>query len=101
MTVTSMGRRTLLGDDDNVNAGDLAGDLNAFWLMFGAILVFFMQSGFTMLEVGSVQHKNAKNILIKNIFDAAIGSLVWWLFGYGIAFGSDAGKFIGTTQVYI
>ena len=51
----------------------LASDVDAFWLMFGAILVFFMQTGFAMLEVGSVQAKNTKNILIKNIFDAAIG----------------------------
>jgi ammonium transporter, Amt family len=94
-----MGRRRLMGDDDGVSCTDLANDANAFWLMFGAILVFFMQTGFTMLEVGSVQHKNSKNILIKNIFDAAIGSLIWWLIGYGIAFGSDEGRFVGTTHV--
>lgn len=77
----------------------LASDVNSFWVLFGAILVFFMQTGFAMLEVGSVQAKNTKNILIKNIFDAAIGSISFWLIGYGMAFGSDEGKFIGTTQV--
>jgi len=42
-----------------------------------------------MLEVGSVQVKNTKNILIKNIFDATIAALMWWWTGYALAFGSD------------
>ena len=53
----------------------LTDDLDTFWLMFGAILVFFMQCGFAMLEVGSVSEKNTKNILMKNIGDAAIGAI--------------------------
>jgi len=43
-----------------------------------------------MLEVGSVNVKNTKNILIKNIFDATIAALMWWWTGYALAFGSDA-----------
>ena len=74
-------------------------DVNTFWLLFGAILVFFMQTGFAMLEVGSVQLKNTKNILIKNIIDAAVGAIAWWLVGYGIAFGEDHLKFFGRTNV--
>lgn len=50
-----------------------------------------------MLEVGSVQHKNAKNILVKNVFDAALGSCIFWFVGYGIAYGGDKGEFVGTT----
>ncbi|KAK7231152.1 ammonium transmembrane transporter [Aureococcus anophagefferens] len=46
------------------------GDIDAFWLLFGGVLVFWMQAGFAMLEVGSVSKKNTKNILVKNIFDA-------------------------------
>ena len=42
-----------------------------------------------MLEVGSVQLKNTKNILIKNVFDASIAAIFWWFFGYGIAVGDD------------
>mmetsp|Transcript_23009 Transcript_23009/g.33385 ORF Transcript_23009/g.33385 Transcript_23009/m.33385 type:complete len:486 (-) Transcript_23009:187-1644(-) len=74
----------------------LDSDMNVFWLLFGAILVFFMQTGFAMLEVGSVSSKNTKNILIKNIFDASIGAVSFWLLGYGFAFGEDSGGFIGT-----
>ena len=65
-------------------------DADTLWLMFGTVLVFFMQCGFAMLEVGYVQEKNTKNILIKNIFDASIGGLSWWTFGYGVAFGSSS-----------
>ncbi|CAM9265764.1 unnamed protein product [Ectocarpus fasciculatus] len=74
----------------------LAGDMDIFWLMFGAILVFFMQTGFAMLEVGSVSIKNTKNILIKNIGDASLGAICWWLLGFGVAFGDTTGRFIGT-----
>ncbi|CAN0257487.1 unnamed protein product [Ectocarpus sp. 12 AP-2014] len=73
-------------------------DMDIFWLMFGAILVFFMQTGFAMLEVGSVSIKNTKNILIKNIGDASLGAICWWLLGYGVAFGDTSGKFIGTNN---
>lgn len=83
----------------------LASDVNNFWVMFGAVLVFFMQTGFAMLEVGSVQKKNQKNILIKNVFDATLGAIIFWLYGYGIAFGTDTeggdndgGLFVGRTQ---
>ena len=103
----------------------LAADVDIFWLLFGSVLVFFMQTGkqtglhfvisvcyfmslisfyqyiihagFTMLEVGNVQLKNTKNILVKNVFDAALGSTIFWLWGYGIAHGDDEGDFVGTT----
>jgi Amt family ammonium transporter len=93
-----------LGGDDTLYLS--AADANAFWLLFGMILVFFMQAGFAMLEVGSVQIKNTKNILIKNLFDASIAAIFWWWTGYGIAFGKDEfgsdGKngFMGTTGFF-
>ena len=76
----------------------LKDDLDTFWLMFGAILVFFMQCGFAMLETGCVSEKNTKNILMKNIGDAAIGAICWWLLGFGFAFGETSGGFIGTDE---
>ena len=42
-------------------------------------------------QVGSVSIKNTKNILIKNIGDASLGAVCWWLFGYGVAMGDSAG----------
>ncbi|CAM9900828.1 unnamed protein product [Choristocarpus tenellus] len=75
---------------------DIQTDLDTLWLMIGAILVFFMQTGFAMLEVGSVSIKNTKNILVKNIGDASLGAMCWWLLGYGVAFGTDKSRFIGS-----
>ena len=68
--------------------------------MAGA-LVFFMQCGFAMLEAGIVQPKNATNILFKNLIDASLAAIGFWLIGYGIAYGTDKGGFIGTDNFAI
>jgi len=83
--------------------GTLQGDLDSMWLLFGAIIVFFMQTGFAMLEVGTISQKNTSNILLKNVLDAALGSLVWWAIGFGIAQGDASGNggFIGTTSFWL
>ncbi|QDZ18871.1 ammonium transporter [Chloropicon primus] len=57
------------------------------WLLICAFLVFLMQAGFAMLEVGTVRQKNAKNLMIKNIMDLAAGAFVWWAFGFAFAYG--------------
>lgn len=49
-----------------------------------------------MLEAGSVRYKNSQNILVKNIMDACLGSIVFYLIGYGLAYGVAPGGFIGT-----
>ena len=76
------------------------GDIDTFWLLFGGVLVFWMQAGFAMLEVGSVQIKNTKNILIKNVFDASIGALCWWFTGFGIALGSGGDGSVAGSDGY-
>jgi len=82
------------------------GDIDAFWLIFGGVLVFWMQAGFAMLEVGSVNKKNTKNILVKNIFDACIAAIMWWAFGSALAGGADdfrsdgSNGFAGTTGFF-
>eukprot|EP00904_Undaria_pinnatifida_P003060 jgi/Undpi1/12755/HiC_scaffold_6.g02423.m1 len=73
-------------------------DLDAVWIIWCGIMVFFMQVGFAMLEVGSISPKNTKAVLIKNLTDAALGAICWWTLGNGFAYGTDAGGFIGTDQ---
>lgn len=73
----------------------LTQELDTYWLMFGAVLVFFMQTGFAMLEVGSVHVKNTRNILLKNVLDASIGSWCWYFLGFGFAMGKSPSMFIG------
>ena len=64
-----------------------------------SILVFFMQAGFSMLEVGSVRAKNVRSILVKNIGDTVIGAFTFWAFGYGFAYGGG-NAFIGTSGLF-
>jgi len=63
-------------------------------MLIAGVLVFFMQAGFSLLEAGTVRFKNYQNILLKNIMDACIGGMVWWMWGYGLAYGEGNG-FIG------
>ena len=63
--------------------------------MFGASLVFFMQVGFALLEVGSVSIRNTKNTLFKNLLDVCCGAVSFYLFGYGFLYGAGAGGFVG------
>jgi len=76
-------------------AASVLQELDTLWLIIGTVLVFLMQTGFAMLEVGSVNTKNTRNILLKNILDAAIGGIVWWLLGFGLAMGDAPSRFIG------
>lgn len=69
--------------------------LDTLWLLLGAALVFFMQAGFAMVETGFTRAKNAGNIIMKNLMDFACGSVVFWILGYGIMFGSANGFFGG------
>ena len=57
------------------------------WFLVGAILVFFMQCGFAMVETGFTRAKNAGNIIMKNLMDFCIGTVVFIFFGYGLMMG--------------
>ena len=56
----------------------------SIWYLLGAVLVFFMQCGFAMVETGFTRAKNAGNIIMKNLMDFCIGTVVFCLLGYGI-----------------
>ena len=63
-------------------------------MLFGATLVFFMQIGFALLEVGSVSIRNTKNTIFKNLLDVCCGAMTFYLFGYGLLYG-EGNKFAG------
>ena len=63
--------------------------INTIWTLLAAFLVFFMQPGFAMVETGLTRAKNAANILMKNLMDFCIGSIAYWIIGFGIMFGVD------------
>ncbi len=60
-----------------------------FWYLIGAALVFWMQAGFAMVETGFTRAKNAGNIIMKNLMDFCIGTVVFSLLGYGLLMGED------------
>ncbi len=75
--------------EDHATAAD------KMYVLISGFMVFLMQSGFAMLTAGSVRSKNAKNVLIKNLLDACVGALAYFLFGYNFAYGADGNPFIG------
>ena len=74
----------------------LLDDVNALWTCLAAFLVFFMQAGFAMVEAGFTRAKNACNIIMKNLMDLSVGSLLFWLVGFGLMFGASSHGLFGT-----
>jgi len=71
------------------------GEVFGVWFLIGAALVFWMQAGFAMVEAGFTRAKNSGNILMKNLMDFCIGTIVFILIGFGLLLGEDIMGFIG------
>ena len=74
---------------------DLLIAASTIWVVVTAVLVMFMQAGFAFLEAGLTRMKNAGHIAGKNVLIFAVCSIVYWMFGFAIAFG-DGNAIIGT-----
>ena len=72
--------------------------INSVWVVLAGALVFLMQAGFAMLETGMSRSKNAVNIMMKNYMDLCVGSLLFWLVGYGLMFGYNPTGWLGTNH---
>ena len=73
---------------------EMQNNINIVWTCVAAFLVFFMQAGFAMVEAGFTRAKNAVNILMKNLMDFSIGTIVFFLIGFSLMFGKKHG-FVG------
>ena len=73
----------------------ITGEVYGVWFLIGAALVFWMQAGFAMVETGFTRAKNAGNILMKNLMDFCIGTVVFILIGFGLLLGEDMVGIIG------
>ena len=73
----------------------LSSQVFGVWFLIGAALVFWMQAGFAMVETGFTRAKNAGNILMKNLMDFCIGTVVFILIGFGLLFGEDLVGLVG------
>ncbi len=74
--------------------------LDIVWTMLGAVLVYFMQAGFAMVEAGFTRSKNAGNIIMKNLMDFVIGSLFFFMIGFSLMFGPSVGGFFGSAGFF-
>jgi len=68
---------------------------STIWVVLAGILVIFMQAGFAFLEAGLTRMKNVGHIAAKNVLILAIASIVYYLVGFGIAFGDGGNGFVG------
>jgi Amt family ammonium transporter len=74
--------------------------IDNMWLLIAAFMVMFMQPGFAMVEAGFTRSKNTANILMKNLMDFSIGSLLYWIIGFTLMYGDSIGGFIGTPDLF-
>lgn len=72
-------------------------DVDTLWTCLAAFLVFFMQAGFCLVETGFTRAKNAGNIAMKNLMDFSIGTVGFWLVGFGLMFGLNQTGLFGTS----
>lgn len=72
---------------------DYVNGLDTLWVLLGAMLVFWMQPGFALVEAGLTQSKNTANILMKNFVDFMFGSVLYWILGFSIMYGAGNALF--------
>lgn len=70
---------------------------NVLWTLIAAILVMFMQAGFGCVEAGFTRAKSAGNIMMKNFLDFSVGSVVFFVFGFALMFGTDVSGLFGSS----
>ena len=68
-------------------------DLSIMWITIAGFLVFFMHAGFTLVEAGFTQAKNAVNIAMKNLMAISVGTIVYWFIGYSLMYGETSNGF--------
>ena len=74
----------------------LMSNIDSLWVINCAILVFIMQAGFMCMETGLSRHKNSINVALKNASDFGVSVVIFWIFGFGLMFGTSYNGFFGT-----
>ncbi|MDZ7803380.1 ammonium transporter [Thiohalophilus sp.] len=83
------------------NTAELQQSMDTVWLITAGALVFFMQAGFALLESGMARAKNSVNVVMKNYMDLCLGSLAFWLIGYGLMFGANPTGLLGQSHFWL
>jgi Amt family ammonium transporter len=86
------------------NTIDVASDktfIDLLWVMIAGFLVFFMQAGFALVETGFTRAKNVANIMMKNMMDFGVGTIVFWAVGFSIMYGQDVAGLFGFSNFFL
>lgn len=83
--------------DINVKSGLTKDELNRFWVLIAAVLVFLMQAGFKALEVGMVRQVHRDSVGMKNLLDWLVVSVAFYVVGFGLMFGTSFEGFFGSS----
>lgn len=89
---------TVIAAESTPASTGVIGIMHLAWVAICCALVLFMQAGFLMLEGGLVRSKNAINVILKNFTDIGLGTLGFWLVGYGLMFGANQSGWIGLSN---
>ena len=89
----------LPGTNDELPTAELGNPIDEVWVLLSAALVFFMQAGFLMFEVGFARNAHATAVAMKNMMDWTVGSLAFFTVGFAFMFGTTNG-YIGTCLLY-
>jgi len=90
----------VLGQDTATSQTPNYDAINTLWVLIAAVLVFFMQVGFGMVEAGLIRAKNTTNVLMKNLLDFCFATLGFYMFGYAIMYGTE-GLIFGTSGWFL
>ena len=91
----AMATTVFAADEPATTADDVQANLDTVWVLVAAVLVMFMQAGFAMVEAGFTRAKNASNIIMKNLMDYGIGSILFFVAGFALMYGKDVVGLVG------
>ena len=86
---------------ENADLNSVKSFVDTLWVINCAILVFIMQAGFMCMESGLSRYKNSINVALKNAADFGVSVVIFWLFGFGIMFGTSYNGLFGTDLFFL
>ena len=86
---------------ENINLESVKSFVDTLWVIDCAILVFIMQAGFMCMESGLSRYKNSINVALKNAADFGVSVVIFWIFGFGIMFGTSYKGLFGTDLFFL
>ncbi len=75
--------------------------VDMIWIITASSLVFFMQAGFTMVEIGLTRAKNSGNVIMKNLMDFSAGCIFFWMIGWAVMYGTSRYGLFGSDQFFL